>query len=93
MENKNISPIIYNAIEKMKLSFGGTDFELISKEMYRTEPSESAAFGYLGVDIMVENIKTFLGCESMAEDIVYSPIGNLIADAFVYNIINYKKND
>jgi hypothetical protein len=33
-----ITAIIYNAVELMKNSFGGTDVEIISKNMYRLKP-------------------------------------------------------
>lgn len=92
-ENMKISPIIYGAIEIMKKSFGGTDVQLLSTEMYRLPPDEFAKAGRLGVDITINGVKTFLGHESMAEDIACTPYGQMIADDFVYTIIkNGNKN-
>jgi hypothetical protein len=86
-QNRKISPIIYGAIDKLKKCFGGTKIELLSEEMYRQPPSEFCPLGYLGVDIKVEGIKVFLGCESMAEDIACTPYGQSIADDFVFRVI------
>jgi len=86
----DIAPQIYQAIEILRKTFGGTKVELLSTEMYRLPPSELCALGYLGVDIEVEGIKVFLGCESMAEDIAWNPIGHLIANDFIYNILKGK---
>jgi hypothetical protein len=85
--NREIPPIIYGAIERLKKAFGGTNIELLSEEMYRLPPSEFCQLGYLGVDIKIEGIKTFLGCESMAEDIACTPYGQMIADEFVFMVI------
>jgi len=82
-----ISPIVYAAIERLKNSFGGTDVKLLSEKMYRLKPDENSSIGRLGVDIEIMGIKTFLGCESMAEDIACTPYGQMIADEFVFNII------
>lgn len=67
--NSEVSPIIYGAIEILRKSFGGTEVKLISEKMYRREPDEWTPLGKLGVDIEINGIKTFLGCESIAEDI------------------------
>lgn len=85
--NREISPIIHGAIKRLRNSFGGTNIELISESMYRQPPSEFCPLGYLGVDIKVEGIKVFLGCESMAEDIACTPYGQMIADQFVFDVI------
>jgi len=85
--NKEISPIVYGAIEVMKKCFGGTDVKLISTEMYRLEPTEDAKAGKIGVDIEIMGVKTFLSYNDFAEDIACSPYGEMIANEFVYNII------
>ncbi len=84
---QEISPIIYGAIERMKLCFGGTDVKLVSTEMYRQPPSEHCKLGYLGVDIKVSGVPAFLGCESMAEDIC-GPWGQSVANHYVYTILS-----
>lgn len=85
--NREISPIIYGAIERLKNSFGGTEVKLLSEKMYRITPDEFTPLGKLGVDIEIMGIKTFLGCESMAEDIACTPYGQMIADEFVARVI------
>jgi len=89
-KDKEISPIIYKAIEIIEKCFGGTDVELISDKMYRTSPDEFYPIGKLGVDIEINGIKTFLGCESMAEEIACNPFGKKIAEEFVHMILNSK---
>ena len=84
---KEISPMIYGAIERLRLSFGGTNVELLSEEMYRKTPDEYTPIGKLGVDISIEGVKTFLGCESMAEDIACTPYGQMLADEFVHMVL------
>lgn len=85
-KNREISPIIYGAIEVMKKSFGGTEVKLVSEVMYRTAPDEHTPLGYLGVDIEIMKIKTFLGC-TIAEDIACTPYGQMIADEFIFMVI------
>lgn len=85
--NREISPIIYGAIERLKNSFGGTEVKLLSEKMYRIAPDKYTPLGRLGVDIEIEGIKTFLGCESCAEDIACTPYGQMLADDFVYNVL------
>lgn len=85
--NREISPIIYGAIEVMKKCFGGTGVRLISTEMYRLKPTEDAKAGKIGVDIEIEGVKTFLSYNDFAEDIACSPYGQMIACEFVYRII------
>ena len=82
--NTEISPLIYEAIKIIKKSFGGTDVELISEKMFRTQPNRYYPYGNLGVYIKVDGIKTFLGCESNAEDICL--YGLHIAEEFVANV-------
>lgn len=84
--NKDISPIIHQAINIIKNSFGGTEVDLISDKMYRSSPNEFKPLGELGVDIKIMNIKTFLSCE-LAENIGCTPYGQKIADEYVYQII------
>jgi hypothetical protein len=86
--NRDIAPQVYQAIERLKMAFGGTKVELLSTEMYRQPPSEFCPLGYLGVDILVEGKKVFLGCESMAEEIAWNPMGRYIAEDFVYKVIS-----
>ena len=86
-ENKNIAKVIYLAIDIIKKRFGGIDVKLISDKMYRISPDEYTPLGKLGVDIEIEGIKTFLGCESMAQEIVHTPYGSMVADEFIFNII------
>lgn len=80
--NKDIPKIIYLAIDRLKLCFGGTDVEIIGEKMYRLKPSIDAKAGKLGIDIKINGIKTFLGCESMAEPIC-EPLGQYVAEEFV----------
>lgn len=77
--NTDISPVIYAAIEVLKKSFGGTNIELVSSEMYRNNHNQ------LGVLIRVEGILSFLGCESNAE--VICTYGIKIAEDYVFNIL------
>ena len=84
--NKEISPIIYRAIEILKKCFDGMiHVELLSDEMYRLAPSEDAPAGKLGVDIKINGIQTFLGCESMAEPIC--EYGEPVANEFIVMIM------
>lgn len=84
-----IPKAIHVAIIKLGKSFGGTNVKLLSEKMYRLTPDEFTPLGKLGVDIEIEGIKTFLGCESIAEDIAWlpDPYGQAIADELVYNVI------
>ena len=84
---KEISPIIYGAIERLKLSFGGTEVQLLCKEMYRLKPNEFSPAGDIGVDIKIEGVKVFLSCPNMGEDIACTPYGQKIADEFVFEVI------
>ena len=86
--NTPIAPQIYEAIEKLRQTFGGTKVELLSTEMYRLPPSKFCPLGYLGVDISIEGKKVFLGCESMAEEITWNPLGQYVAEDFVYRALN-----
>jgi hypothetical protein len=85
-----ISPIIYLAIEILQKQFGGTDIKLVSKEMYRLEPSEHAPAGALGVNIQLEGITAFLGCESMAEQICN--YGDAVAQEFIIGVYRTYNN-
>ena len=89
--NREIAPQVHQAIERLRQTFGGTKVELLSTEMYRLPPSEFCPLGYLGVDILVEGKKVFLGCESMAEEIAWNPLGQYIADDFIYKVLNNEK--
>jgi len=85
--NRAIAPQIFQAIEILRKTFGGTQVELLSTEMYRKPPSEFCALGYLGVDISVEGKKVFLGCESMAEEIAWNPMGWMVAEEFIFEVL------
>lgn len=82
-----ISEVMRVAIEHLrhKTSFGELDIKVLSEKEYRQPPSEFCALGYLGVDIEIEGVKTFLGNESMAENILW--YGNTVADDFIYHVI------
>lgn len=84
-ENRAISPIIYEAVEILRKSFGGTNVKILSKEMYRLTPDEYSKAGRLGVDIEIEGIKVFFGCESNAESIL--EYGQHMADQFIFDIM------
>ena len=51
-----------------------------------TRPSIDAKAGRLGIDIKINGIKTFLGCESMAEPIC-EPMGQYIAEEYVARLM------
>ena len=82
-----ISPTIYLAVDVLRKTFGGTVVEIVGTKMYRKSPNKFAKLGYLGVDIKVNGIPTFLGCESMAEEIL-GPYGFSIAEQFVYRVMD-----
>lgn len=84
--NKEISLLIYGAIERIENSFGKTEVKLISEKMYRIAPDEYAPLGKLGADIEIMGVKTFLSC-SLAEEIACTPYGQRIADEFVAKVI------
>jgi len=91
---KEIGPAIYQAIDILKKCWGGIEIEIISDGMYRLPPNEYSRAGMLGVDITIKPInsdisaiKTFLGYESMAEEIVYTPYGGMIADHFIWELL------
>lgn len=88
MQNQDIAPVMFKAIEIIGQRFGGVDVKLLSTKMYRLKADEFAKAGRLGVDISINGIKTFLGCESMAEEIVFNHMGESIADDFVYEVLN-----
>ena len=71
----------------LKNSFGGTEVKLLSGKMYRITPDEFTPLGQLGVDIEIMGVKTFLGYESIAEDIACTPYGQILADEFVAMVI------
>ncbi len=90
----DIGPAIYQAINILKNCWGGLEIEIVSDGMYRLPPDEYAKAGRLGVDITMKPIdsdipavKTFLGYESMAEDIAWTPHGQMIADHFVWELL------
>lgn len=87
MKNREIPDIIHSAIERLRMSFGGTEVELLSEKMYRLPPDGFTPLGKLGVDIKIMGIRTFLGCESMAEDIACTPYGQMLADEFVARVV------
>jgi len=83
MEDK-IFPLIYWAVDQMRESFGGTEVNIISTEMERTEPTEFAKAGVCGFRCEIEGIKTFIpysACEDM------TAYGQHIADELVFMTI------
>jgi hypothetical protein len=66
------------------------DIFLLSTEMYRTEPCKYYKIGRLGVDIYVDGVTAFLGCESNAEDMLGS-WGQDVAKEYLHHILNQKK--
>ena len=91
-ELSEIPKVIYLAIEMITASlqsFGGDKVKIVSG-MYRKEPNEFYKAGQLGLDIELDGVKAFLGCESMAEEMVYNPMGKFIVDDFVYDTIKDK---
>lgn len=87
--NSDLPKSVDIAINIMRNSFGGTNVKLVGEKLYRTKPDEFCKLGRLGIDIEIEGVKTFMGIESLAEDIAFlpPPYGQMIADEFVYNII------
>ena len=85
-----ISPLIYEAIKILQRQFGGSDIKLVSKEMYRLEPSEHALAGALGVNIQLEGITAFLGLESNAINIV--TYGDPMAQEFIIGVYRAYNN-
>jgi len=84
-----IPKVIHLAIEMITASlqsFGGSEVNIISG-MYRKEPNEFYKAGQLGLDIELDGVKVFLGCESMAEEMVYNQMGKFIVDDFVHHTI------
>lgn len=94
MENlSELPPAIPQAVDIMRMMFGGTEIEIVSG-CYRLEPSDDAPAGALGCDIAVkipnwEMIPTKLFFRnSIAEDIAWSPYGELVARQYVFEIIS-----
>ena len=80
------------ALDKMRNSFGGVEVTIVS-DCYRLEPSEDAPAGALGCDIEIKipnsemvPLKLFFR-NSLAEDICWTPYGQLMADEFVFDAI------
>jgi len=84
-KNKEISPIIYGAINIMERCFGGTKIEIIGDDMYRLSPTNEKKIGLLGIDIKINGVNVFLGCESMAEPIC--EYGEIVAEGFIFNVM------
>ena len=76
-EDLTISKIIAKTIELLQEEYPEYDIKLISKEMYRQPPTEYALAGHLGVDIEILGIKTFMGHELHAEDMLCHPLGEM----------------
>lgn len=87
--NRDISPVIYAAINIMEKVEGVENIKLLSSLMFRTTPTEDYPIGRLGVDIIINKFKTFLPYE-FAEDMVTYPQGVFVAQEFVYLVLNYK---
>ncbi len=84
-----INPIIHKAVEILQRQFGGTDVKLISKEMYRLEPTEQAPAGALGVNIQIHGITTFLGY-GYAEDLL--TYGDPLAQDYIIQMLRMYNN-
>jgi hypothetical protein len=80
-ENREISWKITTAIKILENSYLKPKIELLSTEMYRLPPSKFAKAGHLGVDISINGIKGFFGCETNAEEICIW--GDVIANDFI----------
>lgn len=88
--------VMYSAIDMMNsylsLEFGPMHKIEIVGEFHRTEPCEFYKNGRLGAKIRLlfmdcNPIETFLGCESLAEEIVYNPLGHLVVQDSVNLLI------
>ena len=84
--NRDINPMIHAAIAILRRVEVVEEVELLSEEMYRTEPNEECKIGCLGVDIKINGIKTFLRYE-MCEDLIMYPTGGFLAVDFVHQIL------
>lgn len=80
--NKEITPIVHAAIQKIFELDAVDSTELLSTEMYRLKPDEDHPIGCLGVDILLNDIKVFLPYER-CEDIMCYPNGGFVAIEFV----------
>ena len=89
--NKEISPIIFAAVDLMKRVNNGLVVEFIG-EMKRTEPSEHYPIGQLGVSTKMTLLgleeSVFLGCQH-CEDML-TPYGHLLAEELVMTIFRDK---
>lgn len=88
-----ISSAITQAISIIEKSFAGNDVNIVS-EMYRLAPDKYSPAGQLGCDIVITPM--IEGCTStkvffpnyIAEDIAWSPMGQLIANEFVWGCVS-----
>lgn len=84
--------MIHAAVAVLRKVEGVDEVELLSDEMYRTEPNEECNIGCLGVDIKINNVKTFLHYE-LCEDLIMCPWGAFAAVDFVHEILKYQSPD
>lgn len=84
-----ISPVIIQAVEVLKKTFGGTDVKILDTEMSRKFPDIFVPIGYLGITISVDSgIKehnVFFKYQ-LAEDIIMNRSLS-IAESFIHEII------
>lgn len=89
--------MIHAAVAVLRKVEGVDEIEILS-EMYRT-PTETnvgeeyvTKMGVLGVDISINNIKTFLPYEK-CEDLIMYPTGGFVAVEFVHEILKDQSPD
>lgn len=68
------------AIDYLRKSFGGTNVEIVGKELRRTKSTKEYPHGMLGLDLKIENVDFFLNV-TLAEDICF--YGLIIAEDVV----------
>jgi len=86
----DISPVILQAVEVLRKTFGGVDVQIIDTEMNRKYPDNFAKLGYLGVLISVDiaDVKkheVFFRYQ-LAEDIIMTRNFS-IAEDFIHEVI------
>ena len=85
-EYKKISWSLSSAIQLIEVCHPGIIVTVLSKEVYRTEPTEHYPHGQAGVDIEILGHKTWMGIEAHCEGMI--EWGPIIVDEYVYDIIN-----
>jgi len=90
--------MIHAAVAVLSKVVGVDEVKILSDEMYRKEPQEDLttqygiSIGALGVDISINNIKTFLPYEK-CEDLIMYPTGSFVAVEFVHEILKNQSPD